>query len=66
MELPKVLKCMELRLNLWEIKRAEQRKKGKYNVDVCLIASICDIQEDIISVKRAMRIKDNYTEMFKG
>ena len=54
-----LIKLIELRSNYWK----EQRSKGSR--DVCLIASIVDAEDDIKTLKRAMRIKENYQAIFQ-
>ena len=57
-ELRKVLKLMEIRLSLWEAEREKSKN------DVCLVASISDIKDDIRTVKRAIRLHKDYMRDF--
>lgn len=52
-----LISLIELRKKHW----SEERKKG--NRDVCLIASICDAEDDIKTLKRALRIKEQYQRL---
>ena len=60
MKLDTVLEIMQIQLKIWK-----KKKENSKNVDLCLIASICDIQEDITSVNRVRRILKNYENLVK-
>jgi hypothetical protein len=64
MNIVQTIKIMELRLETWERQKAGQNASGK-RVDVCLIASIVDIKDDIKTMKRALRLINNYNHMFE-
>ena len=64
LDLIQTIKIMELRLETWERQKAGQKASGK-RVDVCLIASIVDIKDDIKTMKRALRLINNYNHMFE-
>ena len=51
--LQQILSVMEIQKETWE-RRREVNKD-----DLCLLVSISDVTEDIVTIKRAMRIKRN-------
>lgn len=60
--LEQLQKIMEFRLKTWQDKKKADKLAGK-RVDVCLIASIVDIKEDINTIKRAIKLNDQYNKM---
>ena len=54
--LQQILAVMEIQKETWE-RRREVNKD-----DLCLLVSISDVTEDIITIKRAIRIKNNYEQ----
>ena len=51
---------MEMRLKTWEARK----KQG--DRDICLTVSIVDIKEDIKTIKRAMRLQEQYHYLIHG
>jgi len=60
MDLKTVLKIMEMQLEIWQKKRYGSKIAKN---DWQLIASIVDVQEDIITIKRAIRLQNRYAEL---
>lgn len=57
LQLNEILVLMELRKGVW----VDDRKANKDNM--CLVASIVDIEDDIKIIKRAIDLKKQYEEL---
>lgn len=62
MKLKTVLSLMEFRLKHWQ----KQKKTASGTNKVCLVASISNIKDDINTIKRAIKLKENYERYIYG
>ena len=57
-----LIQLMELRVKIWR----EERKTANGLNAACLVASICDVEEDIKTIRRATWIQETYQAMIHG